>query len=94
MRSLFGCVILVLVATSALGVQPASAETPWTKCAEEGGSCSVSGKTEFRYGAGENFAYIKGGNKKNFFARPSITCDAKTFGKDPAPGETKQCWSR
>jgi Concanavalin A-like lectin/glucanases superfamily len=56
----------------------------WTVCANEYGTCSVSGRREVRYGT--STAFVTG------VASGSVLCTSKAFGKDPAIGLAKQCW--
>jgi Concanavalin A-like lectin/glucanases superfamily/Fibronectin type III domain len=56
----------------------------WTVCANEYGTCSVSGRREVRFGT--STAFVTG------VASGSVLCTSKAFGKDPAIGFAKQCW--
>jgi hypothetical protein len=55
----------------------------FTFCAYEGGTCSVSDMHTVRYGAGTSFVF------KTVLS--TIACTAAAFGRDPAPGVTKDC---
>ena len=55
----------------------------WTKCADEGGTCTFSGTTTVRYGANGQY-YIKS-------ATGSIGCNNSVFG-DPLVGIVKACY--
>jgi hypothetical protein len=59
----------------------------WTRCADEGDRCEVSGgRIQVRFGIRGRYVYrdVYGG----------LDCDVRTFGNDPYPGERKQCESR
>jgi len=58
----------------------------WEYCASEGGFCSLSGPGEVRFGINGRFAVRSAVN--------GLPCDRDTFGKDPAPGQVKQCFVR
>jgi len=53
----------------------------WTKCANEGGTCTASGTHFVRYGYGDKYRYWK--------QTGSFTCNSS--GGDPAPGFFKVC---
>ncbi len=55
----------------------------WTKCADEGGTCGVSGTTTVAYGASGTFVYRT--------VTGNIGCNNGTFG-DPIPGTFKGCY--
>ena len=59
-----------------------SSNFTWQKCADENSVCSVSGTKIVRYGAQNNYIYIKTTN--------SIPCNNETFG-DPMYGTGKIC---
>ncbi|MDQ3287611.1 MAG: tail fiber domain-containing protein [Pseudomonadota bacterium] len=59
------------------------ADLNWTNCAQEGGTCSLSGTTTVRYGAGSRYMM------KTFTS--SITCGIRAFGLDPNPNVLKSC---
>jgi serine protease len=61
---------------------PAPAPTSWTFCANEGGTCSVSGTREVRYGTATNYV--------SKVVTGSVYCGNGVFG-DPAPGYAKTC---
>ena len=75
--SLFLCLLTLLIFSTR-----ASAQTAWTFCANEGGTCKFSGTQQVRYGANSLYAYktLTGGT----------ACTNAVFG-DPAPGVAKQC---
>ncbi len=59
----------------------------WTRCADEGDRCEVSGgRIQVRFGTRGRYVYrdVYGG----------LNCNIETFGRDPYPGERKQCESR
>jgi hypothetical protein len=59
------------------------ADPTWTRCADENGTCSVSGGRYVRFGWGSSWKY-----------RPvngSVACNSSAFGSDPAPGLVKVC---
>ena len=58
--------------------------TAWTVCANEGQTCTVSGRREVRYGT--STAFVTG------VAEGSVACTNAAFGRDPASGFVKQCW--
>lgn len=68
--------------TSVPAATQSGAGTTFSKCADEGGTCSFSGTQQVRYGAGGQFAYQT--------ANGSIQCDNAVFG-DPAFGVAKTC---
>lgn len=59
-----------------------TSEPQWTTCANEGGTCSFSGKKIVRYGMGTRWNYREATNQ--------IGCNNSTFG-DPAVGTRKIC---
>src|SRR5262245_22410958 len=75
--SLFLCLLTLLIFSAR-----ASAQTTWTFCANEGGTCSFSGTQQVRYGANGAYVYktLTGGT----------ACTNSVFG-DPAYGTAKQC---
>ena len=62
---------------------PTPTPTDWTKCADEGGTCTFSGTMVVRYGANGTYAYQTATN--------SIACNNSVFG-DPTPGIYKACY--
>ncbi|WP_194842446.1 alpha-L-rhamnosidase C-terminal domain-containing protein [Endozoicomonas sp. OPT23] len=54
----------------------------WTHCANENETCSFDGKTNVRYGAGNQYTELEATNQ--------VQCDNDTFG-DPASGLVKSC---
>ena len=67
-----------------------SCETPrqWQRCAREGQSCAFTGTRDLRFGpVGGPYVTLTGS------AGP-ITCTSASFGRDPAPGKLKRCWTR
>ncbi|HET9959139.1 MAG TPA: hypothetical protein VFQ61_31830 [Polyangiaceae bacterium] len=66
------------------GVQKSCSYTDpiWTKCADEGGQCALSGKHYVRYGHGSNWAYRE--------RTGNVPCNNGLFG-DPAPNVEKVC---
>ena len=58
------------------------ANTGWTQCANEGGTCSFSGVREVRYGAGTSFVTKT--------VTGPVACSNAVFG-DPAPNVAKSC---
>jgi len=75
--SLFLCLLTLLIFSTR-----ASAQSAWTFCASEGGTCSFSGTQQVRYGANGSYVY------KTFTG--STACTNAVFG-DPAYGVLKQC---
>lgn len=81
----------VMVAAAALAVgsffvnNAAEAQTTstWTTCAQEGGTCSVSGTRNVRYGAGSTWATRQ--------VTSSIACTNSAFGGDPIRNTAKSC---
>ena len=57
----------------------------YTKCADEGGTCSFSGTADVAYGANDKYT-IKTGISNN------IACTNDAFGCDPNYGTTKECY--
>ena len=57
----------------------------WTKCADEGGTCSFSGTMVVRYGANGQYDYMT--------VTGSIACSNTAFGSDPIPGTVKACYT-
>jgi len=57
--------------------------TTWTACANEGGTCSVSGTLQVRYGSGSTFVTRT--------VTGSIACTNAAFGSDPTPNVLKSC---
>ena len=67
-------------------VKHCDAAPGWTACADEGGTCSVSGAMVVQYGSAGKFAYK--------VATDSVACTVAAFGVDPNPGAAKKCsWS-
>lgn len=64
------------------GAVPSPTPTTWSKCADEYGTCSLSGTHVVRYGTGSNW-FLKS-------VTGSITCNDSAFG-DPAYGKAKEC---
>jgi len=59
----------------------------WTRCANEGDRCQVSGgRIQVRFGARGRYVYRD--------AYGGLNCDVATFGSDPYEGQVKQCESR
>jgi hypothetical protein len=59
----------------------------WTRCADEGDRCEVSGgRIQVRFGTRGRYVYRD--------AYGGLNCDIKTFGSDPYPGQRKQCESK
>ena len=75
--------------TTATAPAPAPAPTSTgggeTKCADEGGRCTVPSNTSVRYGANGQFV------TKTMSG--TFTCGNGTFGRDPAPGVRKACYA-
>jgi hypothetical protein len=76
---------IVLFATTATGIAQAATLGSWTKIASQDGSFTVTGTAIkiVRYGAGSKWV--------NKGVVGNAQCTATFFGKDPAPGVTKQC---
>ncbi|HYC55212.1 MAG TPA: DUF1554 domain-containing protein [Candidatus Binatia bacterium] len=55
----------------------------WTPCAAEGATCEFTGLKRVRFGIEGFYVYLH--------ATGSVTCDAATFGEDPAFGVAKTC---
>lgn len=64
------------------GSVPSPTPTSWTKCADEYGTCSLSGSHVVRYGTGSNW-FMKS-------VTGSVNCNDSVFG-DPAYGHSKEC---
>jgi hypothetical protein len=75
--SLFLCLLTLLIFSTR-----ASAQSAWTFCASEGGTCSFSGTQQVRYGANGAYVYKT--------LTGSTACTNAVFG-DPAYGVLKQC---
>jgi len=59
----------------------------WTRCADEGERCEVSGgRIQVRFGTRGRYVYRD--------AYGALNCNLDTFGRDPYPGERKQCETR
>jgi hypothetical protein len=59
----------------------------WARCADEGERCEVSGgHIQVRFGTRGRYVY------RDVYG--ALNCDVGTFGRDPYPGERKQCESR
>jgi len=69
-------------ATKTCAIMPAAATPTWTKCASEGGTCSVPGTRQVRYGATDKWVYKT--------VTTSVICGNSVFG-DPAVGINKTC---
>ncbi len=54
-------------------------------CSGQGGNCSISVNSWIKYGAGNSYCY-------SGFPPPSMNCSNTSFGGDPAPGQTKNCY--
>jgi hypothetical protein len=68
----------------------AFADTPtvtWDSCAAQYGTCNVQGTRTVRLGVSPTSQYV------DKVVTGSIACGASAFGSDPAPGQTKACWS-
>lgn len=61
---------------------PSTSPTAWTVCASEGGTCSVSGTSEVRYGTATKYVTKT--------VTGSVACTNAVFG-DPAPNYGKSC---
>jgi serine protease len=61
---------------------PTAPAATWTTCANEGGTCSVSGTREVRYGAKDKFV--------SKVVTGSVACNNSVFG-DPIGGVSKTC---
>jgi len=68
--------------TTVAAPAPAPAPVTWTACASEGGTCTVSGTREVRYGSGTTFV--------SRTVTGSVACTNAVFG-DPTPGVVKAC---
>jgi hypothetical protein len=62
---------------------PTPTPTSWTGCAGEGGTCSVSGTVQVRYGSGTTFVTKT--------VTGSVACTNAAFGSDPTPNVLKSC---
>jgi len=63
-------------------------DDPWTYCADEGGVCDAGfTASDIAYGANPPLLVYKYGVKGD------ILCNKDTFGRDPAPGIAKKCYS-
>lgn len=62
-----------------------STGSSWTKCADENGTCSLTGSMVVRYGANGNYVYQT--------ATGSVPCTNTFFGSDPAPYVVKACYA-
>ncbi|MFC5550704.1 hypothetical protein ACFPO9_19475, partial [Massilia aerilata] len=72
------CAVMPVATTT----PPATTATTWTQCATEGGTCSVPGTRQVRYGTTDKWAYKT--------VTTSVVCGNSVFG-DPAPGVGKTC---
>ena len=63
--------------------------TGFTWCANEGGVCSVSGKTYIQYGADSR--WIFGWTTDGYYKEQNFRCDNGLFNRDPAHGTSKSC---
>jgi hypothetical protein len=61
---------------------PTPSTVTWTACASEGGTCSVSGTRQVRYGYNGYYA--------TKVVTGSVSCSNAVFG-DPKPGYAKSC---
>jgi hypothetical protein len=61
---------------------PSPSTATWTQCATEGGTCSVSGTRQVRYGYNGSYA--------TKVVTGSVSCSNAVFG-DPKPGYAKSC---
>ncbi len=61
-----------------------SGPSGYTKCADEGGTCSFSGSANVAYGCNSSFYYKD--------ATTSIGCNSAAFGGDPLEGVLKACF--
>ena len=87
--SMFSCTDNFFATNSSPGINKAcfyrpSGPTLFTYCAKEGWKCGVPASSIVAYGFGDSFV-LKGTNN-------ILTCDAETFGEDPAPGKEKACY--
>jgi len=64
-------------------VAPSAADSDWTSCAAEGGTCSFTGTRQVRYGANGSYATRT--------VTGSIACTNAAFGGDPAYRQVKSC---
>lgn len=71
------CVALLALAAGAEGAER------WVGCAEEGGVCRFDGLRRVAFGAGNKWMYRSHEN--------AATCNAASFGGDPAPNVRKRC---
>lgn len=55
----------------------------WTRCASEGGTCELSGRTQVRYGTSGRYHYRDASRR--------VHCSNEAFGGDPYPGRAKSC---
>ena len=62
---------------------PVVADSGWTSCAAEGGTCSFTGTRQVRYGANGSYATRT--------VTGSIACTNAAFGGDPAYRQVKSC---
>ncbi|GCE14763.1 carbohydrate-binding protein [Tengunoibacter tsumagoiensis] len=62
---------------------PTPSSDGWTKCADEGGVCTVNGTAQVRYGAN--------GTYTTQTVTDSIFCSNDAFGGDPLPNVVKHC---
>jgi parallel beta-helix repeat protein len=82
LRSIFLLVFAVGLSLVALPTESSAQTTTWTFCSSEGGTCTVSGTQQVRYGGNGVYAFKT--------VTGSIACTNAVFG-DPAPGIAKQC---
>ena len=73
------CAVMPVATTT---VPPTTTATTWTQCANEGGTCSVPGTRQVRYGTTDKWVYKT--------ITTSVVCGNGVFG-DPAPGVGKTC---
>jgi hypothetical protein len=64
---------------------PAGGPAGWTRCADEKGSCAVSGTREVAYGAAGAFRF-------QTVAAGHVACSNDAFGGDPLPNTAKGCY--
>jgi hypothetical protein len=78
--------VVVTAASFASVAQAATTAATWTKIASQSSAFTVSGNKIVRFGSGTKWVSKMTGSGQ---------CTAAFFGKDPAPGVTKQCevWS-
>ncbi|MEO5734680.1 MAG: hypothetical protein ABIN96_10730 [Rubrivivax sp.] len=55
----------------------------WTACADEGGRCDFTGRSQVRYGTSGRYVYRDATN--------GVRCDSANFGSDPYENRVKRC---